>query len=666
MVAHAEMLPERERIVSGHLELFGKSLPLPPGAWRVASTSFGRVVGASPGPYGSIGSVLLTRPTDDPDRAFVLLRTNALPVRDGWGPPPECLSDQVLFRSASEPRDLHNACSFVVAARASQIAALAGSMMADPALPPWALVAGFRTSDRNDVIELRYGVALPNVAPDAWFAIRGTLDWPRLEIAARLGAWAQGARQASIDALRDPADQVPSISAPTLHETKRDAPAQAEDITTLRLGLYKLATYRGPVTAWNFMLASALARNLYTGAVIAFWQSFTHSAVYFGNEMAWELRPNTPPMVFVANPAFARLVTGGSPVAARGQPDAPDGPPSLIIDGKQVPLPAGNWTVLSEDRAATGPNGVVLARLDGQNLLGLVVVHSNAQKTTDILGTAADCSRSDIYFATISYDTPVDGFCSYGKLVAPEAADHSETVDPLWDTARHYLESAGISLPPTLMMVGARARTRENFVDARYYFVAGSTMAETGIAGGQLAVDHMAATPASLERVMALQAWADLLQLPLERGVRGRLAAADAALPWPWPGDAVRDARLNQAHAPLLALRAAGAFDDAELQRQLTVVDATLAERERQRWSLWTRSAYKVATYRIVSYIDSLTVSGIITNSPGQTFAYATINAVVQPVMAYINEIGWANSGVGRPSAPLTPVNFPEIGRDRR
>ena len=155
------------------------------------------------------------------------------------------------------------------------------------------------------------------------------------------------------------------------------------------------------------------------------------------------------------------------------------------------------------------------------------------------------------------------------------------------------------------------------------------------------------------------------MQLPLERGVRGRLAATDTALPWPWPGDVVREARRLQAHGPLLDLRAAGALDDAELQRQLAVVDAMLAERERQRWSLWTRSAYKVATYRIASYVDSLAVSGIITNSPGQTFAYATINAVVQPVMAYVNEIGWANWGVGRASAPLIPVNFPEIGRDR-
>jgi uncharacterized membrane protein len=127
----------------------------------------------------------------------------------------------------------------------------------------------------------------------------------------------------------------------------------------------------------------------------------------------------------------------------------------------------------------------------------------------------------------------------------------------------------------------------------------------------------------------------------------------------------VQQALTAQAHAPLERLHAAGAIDDTEYARQLALADAALAERERQRWSLWTRSAYKVATYRALSYFDAVAVSWIITTSPEQSFAYATINAVAQPIMAYVNEIGWAGSGVGRAAAPLQPVDFPEIGRDR-
>ena len=67
----------------------------------------------------------------------------------------------------------------------------------------------------------------------------------------------------------------------------------------------------------------------------------------------------------------------------------------------------------------------------------------------------------------------------------------------------------------------------------------------------------------------------------------------------------------------------------------------------------------------MLSYVDAVAVSGIITASPGQSFAYATINALAQPVVAYANEIGWAGSGVGRAAASLQPVDFPEIGDDR-
>jgi uncharacterized membrane protein len=136
-------------------------------------------------------------------------------------------------------------------------------------------------------------------------------------------------------------------------------------------------------------------------------------------------------------------------------------------------------------------------------------------------------------------------------------------------------------------------------------------------------------------------------------------------MPWPLQTADVQAALIRQAHAPLEQLHAAGAIDDAEYQRQLALTDLALAERERQRLSLWTRSAYKVATYRVLSYFDAVAVSWIITFSPEQSFAYATINAVAQPIMAYVNEIGWAGSGVGRAAASLKPIDFPEIGRDR-
>jgi uncharacterized membrane protein len=643
--AVADALPEVGQSIADHVELFGKRILLPPGEWRVASESFGRVVGEDPGPYGTIGSVLLTRAAEDAMPSFVLISTNAAPVVGGWGPPPECANEAVLWQSVAEPRDLHNACTFVVAARAGRIAAWSGDPSVYHLLPPWALVAGFRVSDRKDVVEARYGVVPKSGSQATWFGTAQTLDQSQKQLLERLGDWARQARQASFAALRDPLDQVPPIPPMVLAPDKAGT-ASAEDITSLRLGLYKLATYRGPVTAWNWALASVLSGSLYVGATVAAWQSITHSAIYFGNEMAWEMPTTVPAMRFVAT----------SPVAAKIisiETTSTDG--GYTLAGKQVPLPSGAWTVLAQE-ADTSVTAVLLARIDGNVLRGLVVVRANVAKTSDIFGTASDCSSSGGYFSIIRYDTPVDGYCSYAKPVFLGGAGDDEA---LWTKGRARLAEVGVSLPPVLLEVGARARTRENVADVRYYFPPDDAMTAVHLAATDI-VDR----PALRDQVMALQAWADLIQLPLEQGVRGRMVAP-AGVPWPWQMAAVHEALTSQVHAPIERLRAAGAIDDTELQRQLALADAWLAERERQRWSLWVRSAYKVATYRILSYFDAIAVSWIITLSPEQSFAYATINAVAQPIMAYVNEIGWAGSGVGRAAAPLQPVDFPDIGRDQ-
>jgi hypothetical protein len=202
-----------------------------------------------------------------------------------------------------------------------------------------------------------------------------------------------------------------------------------------------------------------------------------------------------------------------------------------------------------------------------------------------------------------------------------------------------------------MMMTGARARTRENFIDARYYF-----------APLQTGRDDAWMTP---DPVAALQAWADLAQRGLELGVRGRLPAADAELPSPWDRNAVRSALIDQAHAQLVDLAAEGALDEAGLKQQLAAADVALAEREQQRWSLWKRSGYKVATYKVASWIDALAVSWLVTGSATQTLGISVAGSAIRPMLAYANEIGWAHSGIGKAPASLVPVDFPEIGRDR-
>ncbi len=362
---------------------------------------------------------------------------------------------------------------------------------------------------------------------------------------------------------------------------------------------------------------------------------------------------------------LALLLGLATPAAAQEAPPATVSG-AITSDGKQAPLPAGTWTVLARDEA-DDITATVLGRLNGKALDALAVVRTNRRKTKEVMGTSSECSRSDSYFAVIRYDTPVDGYCTYANAVLPEPLGGGAA----WEAAALRLAADGVALPSELMMVGARARTRENLLDLRYYFTAPDPVEPRG--GIQLAAwdeaplnpARAADSPALQQRVSQLRRWADALREPAELGVRGRMPTAMGGLPLPWNAQEVDARHMAQKRQPLDALRSAGAIDEAEYARQLAVVEEEAGHPPEQSWSLWTRSLYKVVTYRVASTIDTLAVSWFITQSVGQTIGFASINAVTKPFLAYFNEIAWAGSGVGRAKASLASLDFPEIGRDR-
>lgn len=638
--SQATELPARGQIRTKDIVMLEKRVPLPPGEWQVVSSGFGRVADEDPGPYGAIGGVLLIRRGNSP-REFLLIHTNALPVRDGWGAAPECASEKALVRSTGETHNLHNGCSFVMATRSGWLAgahlpALADEAAARATLPPWALVAGFRVSDRRDVLDIRYGVVPDGFPAAGWFGDYDHLSAPQKAIADGLGDWAQRTRAVGVATLRAPAGQVPPLTAPPVHAAAGEENT-GEEISATRLALYKLATYRLPASMVTLGLSWALSANFLTAVEVTILQGLTHSLVFVANELAWEWPRTNTPMPFVQGAPRDNRQPVAAPSAGKIA--------TFAVDGKFVPLPGEGWIVLAAG-SADGITETILAKTEGTTLAGLTIARTNQAPRADILGTSGECSRTDIYFTVIRYDTPVDGYCAYGKQVVP--ATQGAADDPLWARAMERLQTDGVAIPPSLIVAGTRARTRENVMDVRYYF----------------APDPTLSSPEQDDPVAALQAWADLIQDSQEQGVRGRPPSLYARAPWPWKAEAVNAAITDQAVAPLLALAAAKAIDDTSLQQQRAKAEAALLARERQRWSLWTRSAYKVATYRAASYVDTTAVSWVVTGSAAQGFALATIGGYIRPIIAYINELGWANSGVGKASAPLVPVDFPDIGRD--
>ena len=246
--AWASELPAMGERITGVLPLMGKSIPVPDGAWVVAGTGYGSMIdGAStdlgPDRYGVTASVLLVRPDRQADRSFLLVNTNTLPVRNGWGTSSSCAGN--LFSQVSEPRDLHEICSFVSFARSPRrVAAAFPTLPPDIAatLPHWALVAGLRVSDRRDMIDMRLGITPLDPTPSGWDAPE--LDRAHTEALGRLTEWTQTTRRATLLAMRGSVKTPVPIRMPVLAAPVRQDKRTDDESTALVRSLYRLASYR--------------------------------------------------------------------------------------------------------------------------------------------------------------------------------------------------------------------------------------------------------------------------------------------------------------------------------------------------------------------------------------------------------------------------------------
>jgi len=311
--AAADTLPAVGTAASGTIRVLGRTVALPPGPWVVAGAGFGRILGQASPEYGAIGSVMLVRPEDrDPD-GFVLIHTNLLPVRDGWGQPTSCSARASLFRNSNEPRDGHMSCGYVHAVSLSDpwlhmlpavdAARLAGLDFA-LRLPQAALVAGIRVGDRRDMIDVRYGFR-PPAAPGGGGWTRATMEFDsrRAEAVGELAAWTDLARGVAAARLRSEAAETPPLPQPWVPITAQPG---ERDVPAWRLGIYKMISWRVISSSETFLMAYFTIGNTYASLAYTFWQGITHSAVFYVNEMAWEWPRTLPIADLVALPRGGR------------------------------------------------------------------------------------------------------------------------------------------------------------------------------------------------------------------------------------------------------------------------------------------------------------------------------------------------------------------------
>ena len=150
--------------LSAVLDLRGKQIPLPEGDWVVAGRGYEVVPELTDLAYGAIESVVLFKIDDKKVSAFVIAHRNVIPIEDGWGSASECARADIPLALTYDAEEGHTFCGFIATvdtSRAEESAtswknAVAFAQAHGLALPKEWRMAGFRLSNRSDVVDVRY------------------------------------------------------------------------------------------------------------------------------------------------------------------------------------------------------------------------------------------------------------------------------------------------------------------------------------------------------------------------------------------------------------------------------------------------------------------------------------------------------------------------------
>jgi hypothetical protein len=107
------------------------------------------------------------------------------------------------------------------------------------------------------------------------------------------------------------------------------------------------------------------------------------------------------------------------------------------IAGKQIPLPDGQWRLITEANVAAGIDlasgddlrQVILVQVQGQVVSALIVATANIAPSTSGWGTSRDCTRQDILMATLRYQSAMDVSCSFINHIVTAPGGRSSVMD---------------------------------------------------------------------------------------------------------------------------------------------------------------------------------------------------------------------------------------------
>jgi uncharacterized membrane protein len=162
-MAPASALSVGDRL-SNQLMLGSKQIPLPVGEWIVAGLGTQAFTMPAVGAFGTIQTAVLLLARGDRIDAVLEVNTNTIPVNDGWGRSKSCADGKQFLLVTHYKTGWETSCAFVEptsfgadsAGPPAWEQARGFARQAKLAMPSLWLTAGFRVSDRQDLVDVRY------------------------------------------------------------------------------------------------------------------------------------------------------------------------------------------------------------------------------------------------------------------------------------------------------------------------------------------------------------------------------------------------------------------------------------------------------------------------------------------------------------------------------
>ncbi|GEM_PF-1311248 len=296
----------------------------------------------------------------------------------------------------------------------------------------------------------------------------------------------------------------------------------------------------------------------------------------------------------------------------------------LAIEGKQVPLPDGNWIIAgrppSPDPPATPPSivSVVLMRLDGSRVDAAIVIQTNRVHSRVKWGSAPLCDSTNLYFAHIRYASEHDSSCAYAAYVATNL-DGGTRIDPAWRQATQVAAIRGWHLPDIWVDVVFRVTDRRDGLQIRYLF---DPMAGAG--------QRRATLPP--ETVQSLADWATTNWDRVDSGFRNRI-----------PDDGSFRMEDWRRSAPARGTRPVANPD---------------SEPDMNAGGQIGHLGVKMLTYRVFGTLTDLTVNYLWLGSLPSASGLAVVGGIASSSLYFVHELVWS-----RFEKPMEQVNaLPGIG----